>query len=394
MLSVPGSARSDRSQAGVAAIRICLLAFAFLFSTPLLDGQAAKPPPDEVVFVNGERLTGTLEKADGKNITFKSSMAGEITVSWTKIKELHSSQTFALLKPNQKLTRREALADVPEGAVSAEADSLKETDLTVRSPTTSTTVPLAQVEQLIPTAQFAKALAPVSWLGGWAGTAGGGIALVRATTNTTTYNTTIALTRALPQADWLPARSKTLIDFSQAYGTTTEAGEPTIETNILHGGAEQDYYFSAKAFALGDLAFDHDFSQNLALQQTYGVGVGANIVKNAKQQLDFRGQVNYEKQTFSGPSTTDNIIGSTFGETYLRNLPHKVVLNEAASASPAWNVLADYSAHVNLSLGFPIFKGFAFTVSGIDDYLNNAPAGSKSNSFQFTTNVTYTIKPK
>ncbi len=63
------------------ATRIRLLAFAFLSATRLLHGQAAKPVPDEVIFVSGERLTGTLEKADTKNITFKSAMAGEITVS-------------------------------------------------------------------------------------------------------------------------------------------------------------------------------------------------------------------------------------------------------------------------------------------------------------------------
>ncbi len=85
--------------------------------------------------------------------------------------------------------------------------------------------------------------------------------------------------------------------------------------------------------------------------------MGANTVKDAKQQLDFRGQVNYEKQTLFGLSSTDNIIGSTFGETYLRNLPHKIMLDKAASASPAWNILADYSAHANLSVGSPLFKG-------------------------------------
>ena len=43
---------------------------------------------------------------------------------------------------------------------------------------------------------------------------------------------------------------------------------------------------------------------------------------------------------------------------------------------------------------FPVYKGLGFNVGAVDDYLNNAPVGSKQNSTQFTTGITYTIKPK
>jgi hypothetical protein len=48
-------------------------------------GAPASPPPhgpDTLLFINGEQLTGDLEKADSAGITFKSPMAGEITVQW------------------------------------------------------------------------------------------------------------------------------------------------------------------------------------------------------------------------------------------------------------------------------------------------------------------------
>ena len=322
-------------------------------------------------------------------MTFKSLMAGEVTIDWSNIKELHSSQTFALLKPNVKLTRKGALTQAPEGALSAE-----DKQLTLKSPTTSTTVPLSDVDRLIPTADFTKALSPMRLAQGWAGTAGAGVSLVRATENSTNYNGTIALTRAVPQQDWLPPSSRTSIDFSQSYGTTSQANTPTVKTNIFHADAEQDKYFSPRFFVLVDTAFDHNFSQNLDLQQAYGGGVGVNIVKNARQQLDLKGSLQYEKQSFFDPTVTDNIIGAIFSESYLRNLPKKIVFTEFGSISPAFNTPNAYSAHANASIGFPVYKGFGFSVSGIDDYLNDAPAGSKRNSTQFTTNLTYTIKPR
>ena len=217
---------------------------------------------------------------------------------------------------------------------------------------------------------------------------------MRATENSTSFTGAIALTRALPQVDWLPPRSRSSINYNQAYGTTSQAGTPTVKTNIFHAGAEQDEYFSARFFVLISATFDHNFSQSLDLQQSYGAGIGFNVVKTPKQTLDLKANLEYEKQAFFGPSTTDNIIGSNVSETYLRNLPKKIVFTEFGSITPTFNIPSDYSAHVNAALGFPVYKGFAFSITGVDDYLNNAPAGSKKNSTQFTTGVTYTIKPR
>ncbi len=366
------------------------LAFLFLITVAIY-GQAGKsaPAPDTVLFVNGEQLTGTVEKVDAKSVTFKSLMAGEVTIDWANIKELHSSATFALLKPGLKLNRRNTLADVPEGAVSAENK-----ELTLKSPTTETTVPVAQIDRLVPTADFTKALQPMRFTQGWAGTAGAGVSLVRATQNSTSYNGTIALTRGVPQADWLPSRSRTSIDFSQAYGTTSQANTATVKTNIFHADAEQDEYVSPKLFLLVNTTFDHNFSEGLELQQAYGAGLGVNVIKTTKQQLDAKGSLQYEKQAFFAPTVSNNLIAAIFSETYLRNLPYKIIFNEFGSVTPAFNNTNAYSAHVNAALGFPVFKGFGFTITGIDDYLNDAPVGSKRNSTQFTTNLTYTIKPR
>jgi len=316
-------------------------------------------------------------------------MAGDITVEWKNVKELHSAQTFAVLKPNQKLTRRDALAEVQQGAISADTKNL-----TITSPAKTTTLPIAQIDRLIPTADFTKELKAPSILQGWQGTATGGVTLVRATQDTTTFTGEITLVRAMPEVDWLPRTSTTTLNYSQSYGTTSQTGVDTVKTNIFHADAERDQYFSPRLFTLADVAFDHNFSQSLDLQQAYGAGVGINLLKTPKQQLDFRGDVHYEKQKFFDPSTTDNIIGSTFAETYLRNLPRHLVFNEFASISPAWNDTSAYSAHANASFGFPVWKGLGFSLSAIDDFLNNAPVGSKRNSAQFITGITYTIKPR
>ncbi|WP_162536633.1 DUF481 domain-containing protein [Granulicella sp. WH15] len=361
-------------------------------NTQVAKAQAAAKAPDTLVFTNGEQITGDLESADSSGIKFKSPMVGEITVVWANIKSLDTSKSFAVIPKNVKLTRRDAVADVPQGAVAATGK-----DIVVTAPAGSKNVPVADTNLLMPTPDFLKAVhSNPGILHGWAGLATGGVSLVRATQNSTTFNGAIGLVRAEPSATWLPPRSRTSLDYNQSYGTVTQPGVDEIKTNIFHADAERDEYFSPRLFAFGNVAFDHNFSQSLDLQQAYGGGIGITLIKSPVQQLDLRADVHYEKQEFFDTTVgqNENLVGSTFAETYVRHLQKGILLNEFGSVSPAWNNSNAYSAHVNASLVFPVYKGLGFNVTAIDDYLNNAPVGTNQNSTQFNVGVTYTIKPR
>ena len=332
-------------------------------------------------------------------------MAGEINIAWTKIKELHSSKSFAILTAKEKLTRKDAASLVPQGQISADTK-----EITVTAPSGTKTIAVKDANLLVDSGTFDKAVNhPPGLFQGFAGSATGGVSLVRSTQNDTTFNGAINLVRATPQVDWLPARDRTILGYTQSYGTVTQTGTPTVETNIFHANSERDQYFSPRVYAFGSVTFDHNFSSNLGLQQAYGGGVGITLIRTATQELDFKGDVHYEKEVFfdNSNSTTaitqnQNIFGSTFSENFMRHLTRKgPTLTEFGSVSPAWSQSNDsptqpnaFSAHVNASLVFPVYKGFAFNVGAVEDYINNAPLGSNTNSTQFTTGITYAIKPK
>ena len=361
-----------------------------LLAPAALPAQAPKPAPDTLVFINGEQLTGSLTSANADGITFSSPMAGELKVKWSNIKLLNSDKNFAVLTKHEQLTRRTAAAAVPQGRIRVEDKTI-----VVTTATGIKAVPLANADRVVDAAGFDKAVNhPPGPLQGWVGIAAGGVSLVRATQNSTTFNGAINLTRATPQVDWLPARDRTTLDYNQAYGKVSQAATPTVKTNIFHADAERDEYFTPRLFAFGSAAFDHNFSQSLDLQQAYGGGVGISLIHTAATQLDLKGNVQYEKQQFSVPGQNENLFGSTFSEKYLRFLRKGLVFNEFGSITPSYNDTNAYSAHVNATLGFPVYKGIGFNIGAVDDYLNDAPAGFKKNSTQFTTNVTYTIKPR
>jgi len=316
-------------------------------------------------------------------------MAGEITVKWANIKSLQSSKSFALIDKKIKLTRKDAVALAPQGAVVSDA---KEVTIGGKQ------IPVADTSLLLPVADFDKAINhQPNLLHGWGGTATAGATLVRATQDSTTFNGAITLTRATPTVDWLPPHDRTSIGYTQTYGTTSQVGTATVETNIFHANAERDQYFSSRLFVYGSATYDHNFSQGLNLQQAYGGGIGITVLKTPKTELDFKGDIQYQQESFlpTVPTTPSvSLVGSTFSETYIRHLPHNITFNEFGSFTPSYNISSDYSAHVNGTLVFPVYKGFGFNVGAVDDYLNNAPVGSNKNSTQFSTGITYTIKPK
>ena len=350
----------------------------------LAQDKAAKPAPDVIIFTNGDQLSGQLVRQTGKSVVFKSDMAGEIKVAVDQIRELHSSGSFALLRKDVPVRR----SSVETGTV-----SIDDGNLTIANPSAEpVTIPVDKISYLIDQSTYDKDVArrPGAWTG-WNGTLSAGGSLVRATQNNQTFTGAVTLVRSIPTVPWLPPKNRTTFDVNEAYGKVTQVGTPYVKTNIFHADGERDEYFSPRFYALAQSAFDHNFSQGLDLAQTYGAGIGLTVIQRPVEQLDVKTDVHYLKQQFQTSVSNQDLIGSTIAETYRRNLPRKIILNEQLSLVPAWNNLSAYSAAASANLALPVYKRFSLAVGSIDNFLNDPAAGFKKNSFQFTTGLTYTL---
>ena len=355
---------------------------------------APKPAPDVLIFNNGDQLSGKLVQAIGGTITFHSDMAGDISVSMDKVKELRSTGSFALLQKDQKVVG----ALVRPGSVHVEDGKLSVTS----GEQVIQTVPIADLGYLIDEPTFRRETNPHPsiWYG-WNGAVSAGATIVRSTQNATTFNTSVALIRQFPTVSYLPPRNRTTVDLSETYGNQRSPGaipnplglpDQLVKTSIFHADAEQDEYLSKRFYYLGEVAFDHNFSLGLDLDQIYGAGVGYTVISDSRQQLDAKADVHYEKQAFFQSASNQNLIGSTFGETYHRNLPRKILFTEAGNFIYSWNNSDAYAANLSAGFAFPIWRRFAANITGTDNYVNNTPAFYKKNSFQFVTGISYTLK--
>jgi hypothetical protein len=358
---------------------------------------SAAPAPDVIIFTNGDQLTGKLLREVAGSVTFHSDIAGDVTVTWDKVKSIHTSQQFAVIQQGQHVSRKTPDSDVPQGVVQVQDDQVK-----VATGTGGTTkdIPVKNAQYMIDETTYGKEVRRnPGFFYGWTGAITGGASTVEATQNSRAFTGSVALVRRIPTVDWLDPRNRTIFDFTGAYGTVSQPGTPTVKTNIIHFDAEHDWYFTPRFYFLVDSSYDHNYSQGLDLQQIYGGGLGYTVIKTPNQELDVKFDIHYERQQFfllpnipPPVSPSKSLIGASFGDTYMRKLPKGLVFNQGATITPAFNQSNAYSAVASAGLLFPVYKRLGFSVGALDDFLNDPAAGSKKNSFQFTAGVTYTLK--
>jgi hypothetical protein len=371
--------------------RLSLFA-AWLTAVTSLCGQTksdSKPEPDVLIFTNGDKLTGHLVRSAGDKVTFNSEMAGEITVEWKKIQDLHTSEKYAVIRKGVQLRKNESDEKVPRGTITL-AEQTIEVHPGGDQPTQTVTV--GDAAYLMHVAALEKVMHRPGIFEGWTAAIAAGASLVEATQKSNTFTGSIGLIRAVPTEDWLDPRNRTIVDFSTPYGNVTQPNTPTVKTSIYHADGERDEYFSRRFYGFGQLAYDHNFSQGLDLQQAYGGGVGWTAIKSENQTLDVKASMNYIKQQFTAAAQNQNLVGSIFAQGYRRTLAHGLLLSEQISVTPAWNNTKAYSASAGAGLAIPIFKRLSVALSALDMFLNDPPAGFKKNSLQLTTGVTYTLK--
>ena len=359
---------------------------------------------EELTLKNDDKLTGQLLNSTGTEIKFKSDLAGEVTVKWENVKELKSKRDFAVVPKDVKDARNSAI--VPQGAIKIGEKGIVVTPMSAAKPEMSAApagpeakpgtakeavaakeIPISKVQSIVDDATYQKEIhKKIGFKSGWDGHITTGTSMIFSTQNSSLFQVDTALKRSVPTVSWLDPKLRTTIDFTLSAGKTTQPGTETTITNIFHVGTERDEYFSPRGYYLQVLSLDHNYSQGLVLQQNYGAGVGATLFKQKDAEFDITADLHYENQQFNATANVEelslHLIGSTLTEVYTRKWG-KLRFDEKLLADIAWNNASAFSASGTSSLRLPIYKKLAFSLSTIDNFLNNPQIGYRKNSFQF-----------
>ncbi len=237
-----------------------------------------RPQVDVLVFANGDRMTGHLERMEDKKVFFRAEEVGELDIPWEKILRLQTSGEFAVILIGKKVQNGQPDPKVPQGKTDVTGPNL-----TVHTLTGPKVYPVKRIAFLVDekTSRTNVDHMP-GLLDGWKGSVTAGASLEESTQTVSTYNSGVVLSRGVPSVPWMLPDSRTLLGFTSTYGSISQPNSPALETNIFHGSLEQDKYLSPNSYLLGQAIFDHNSTQGLDLQQIYGLGGGYTLMKQRR----------------------------------------------------------------------------------------------------------------
>jgi len=333
---------------------------------------------DQVVLKNGDRLTGTITKSDGKVLIIKTEFAGDVTVQWPAVQEITSTQPLHVATQDGKTV---------VGPVTT-----TDSTLVVRTPANgSVNVAKANVTALrsdSEEAAYEKSLHPTLWQG-WVAGANVGFALTRG--NSETKNLAIAFT-----GDRKTSHDEIALYTNTVYATNdVPTAVPHVTANATQGGARYDRNFTKVLFGFGNADFQTDALQTLNLRSVLGGGLGFHAINTSRTTLDFLGGLNYTRENYVGLSR--NFAALTLGEELMHKLGASTVLSEKLYFFPDLSQTSNYRATFNFGTITKISKWLGWQNAFGDIYVTNPPTVPapgpqlKQNDIQLTTGLNFTF---
>ena len=340
---------------------------------------------DQVTLKNGDRLTGTVVKSDGKDLVLHTDAAGDVTLKLDAIQEIKTDADLHVTLKDGKT------AVGPVTTTDGKLEIVTKTSGTVEAPTEDVTLIRNDAEQQA----YDKSLHP-GLMHGWNGGVDIGFSVARG--NSETENLALAFNAVHP----------TLHDkitlYASSINTTNNLATPSTVASLVQGGFRYDHDLNPRLFVFGAADFMANALQFLDLRQVYSGGFGFHAIKSDSTILDFLGGVNYTHETYSNgtlliPATppnpavyesygkTNRFVALTLGEELNRKLGKSTVLTQSLGFFPNLQQTGEYRFIFNVGTATKIKKWLGWQNQFGDIYITNPPTGSKSNDVIFTTGL-------
>jgi putative salt-induced outer membrane protein len=337
---------------------------------------------DQVTFKNGDRLSGTVVKSDGKTLVLHTDAAGDVTIQFDAIGEIKTDQELHVgLKDGKTVV----------GSVTTSDGKLQiaiKSGGTVEAPPADVAVIRNDAEQTA----YDKSLHP-GLLHGWNGGVNVGFSLTRG--NSETENLAVGFNGVHPTE-----HDKITMYESSIY-TTNGLASPSTVANVAQGGIRYDRDLNPRLFAFVGADFMADALQGLNLRSVGSAGFGFHAIKNDNTVLDLLGGGTFTDENYTVtlpipfPLTTGKLVhnfgGLTLGEDLMHKLGKSTVLTENLTLFPNLTDTGQYRGAFNFGTVTKISKWLGWQNQFGDIYVSNPPVGKKKNDVIFTTGLNFSF---
>ncbi|MDX2034641.1 MAG: DUF481 domain-containing protein [Blastocatellia bacterium] len=323
---------------------------------------------DEVKLKNGDRLTGTIVKADGKTLTIKTDYAGAVTISMEAIDRIASEQPLYVALSDGKTVL--GAVSTGEGKYSVEPkDAARVTGEAAA----------IQAIRSKPEQEAYERLQRPSWLDLWNGGLDFGYSLT--TGNTRTNN--LALGSNLNR---VTRRDKTSLYAAYINAKNKTKGVTETTANAIRGGGRYEIGISNRMTAFGFADFEYNQIQLLDLRSVLGGGLGYYAVRNERTQLQVFGGASWNRENFA-TGLNRNSGEVLLGEDLTVKLSDRVLFRERLQFFPNMTDRGEYRVTFDSSLSTKLTSWLSWNVTASNRYITNPVPGAKNNDLLLTTGV-------
>lgn len=328
---------------------------------------------DQVTLKNGDRLTGTIEKSDDKQLVIKTEFAGEVTVQWAAIQDIKSDQALHVgLKGGQTVVG-------PVSTTDGKVEVSTKTNGNVEAPKENIVVMRSDAEQTA----WEKLQHP-GLLQGWNGGLNVGFGLTAG--NSETKNLALAFSGIRTGL-----HDKLTMYAGSVYATSATA-TPNVTANNNKGGLRYDHDITKRLFGFVNADFFTDALQDLNIRALGGGGLGVHVIKSDATTLDILAGANYTHENYTqvAPLTghlVHNFAAATLGDSLMHKLGKSTVITQDAYFFPNFNDAGEYRATFDLGTVTKINRWLGWQNAFGDVYVTNPPTGKKRNDVVFTTGL-------
>jgi putative salt-induced outer membrane protein len=288
---------------------------------------------DTVVMKNGDHLTGTVEKSDGKVLTIKTEY-GEVALPWPAIKEISIDSKVYVDTADKRTV---------VGTAKTEDGKLVVTPVSGPSATVALTD-------------------------------------VKAVRSQTGFN-------AVRSGE----HDKILLYEASIYSSDRSMSNPTT-ANDIRGGAAYQRDVTPRFFGFVSGDWEYNGPQELDLRSIYSFGVGVHAIKKDTTNLDLLAGINYTKESYS-TSVDRNLGGLTLGDVYMHKFGKSTTLNQDFYIYPDLTDTGNYRMAFDLAVVTQIHKWLGWQTTASDRYLSNPIPGTRSNDLILTTGINVAFGP-
>jgi putative salt-induced outer membrane protein YdiY len=323
----------------------------------------ARANADEILFNNGDRLTGTILSADDGKLKIKTAVAGEVTVELKDVKTFTTDQPITLHLKDGNVIKDKVSAATTQNVVQTVGTGA----------VTPQDVDLTLVEKLNPP--------PVKWTGSLVA----GAIISSGNTESENYNLSFDAVRRA-EVDRL--------SFAAGYyfgrQTDPDTGVESTTTDNWFVQGKYDYFFTEKFYGYANARVERDRIAALDLRFTPGVGVGYQWVESADFNFNTEAGITWVYEDYE-TGDSDSHFAARLAYHVDKKINEKVKLFHNLEYLPSLEDIDDFNVNADAGLRATLTDNM-FGEAKVEWRYDATPApGAEKNDLRWVLGVGWTF---